>query len=57
MPSQLEILDSIMGFQTQMMGKIWDLIGIHYQLYSNDAILLTHMSDGYVFLDLDLDKV
>ena len=39
------------------MEKIWDLIGIHYQLQKKGAALLRRLSDGYAFLDLDLDKV
>ena len=54
---QLQILDSIMGFQAHMMEKIQGLVGIHYQLQSNNAMLLRHLSDGHAFLDPDLDKV
>ncbi len=40
-----------------MIEKIWDLIGIYYQLQNNGAIFLYCLSDGYIFLDLDLDKI
>ena len=34
-----------------MIEKIWDLIGIYYQLQNNSAALLCHLSDGHAFLD------
>ena len=40
-----------------MIEKIWSLIGIYYQLQNNSATLLCHLSNEYVILDLDLDKV
>ncbi len=54
---QLQILDSIIGFGTYMMEKIWDLISIYYQLQKNDATLLYCLSDGHKFLNLNLHKV
>ena len=54
---QQQILNSIMGFRAHMMEKIWGLVGIHYQLQSNGTALLHRLSDGYAFLDPDLDKV
>ncbi len=54
---QLQIFDSIMGFRAHMMDKIQGLVGIHYQLQNNGAALLRRLSDGYAFLDPDLDKV
>ena len=54
---QLQILDSIMGFRAHMIEKIRGLVGIYYQLQSNDAALLRRLSDGHAFSDPDLDKV
>ncbi len=54
---QLQILDSIIGFQAHMMENTWSLVGIHYQLQNNNAVLLRCLSDGYTFLLSDLDKV
>ena len=54
---QLQILNSIMGFQAYMIEKIWDLIGIYYHLQNNSVVMLYHLSNGHAFLDLDLDKI
>ncbi len=54
---QLQILDSIMGFQTHIMEKIRGLVDIYYQLQNNCAALLHRLSDRHTFLDPDLDKV
>ncbi len=57
MLTQLQILDSIMGFSAHMIEKIRSLINIHYQLQNNGAALLRRLSDGHAFLDPDIDKV
>ena len=54
---QLQILDSIMGFQVYMIEKIRGLVGIHYQLQNNGTALLHRLSDGHAFLDPDFNKV
>ncbi len=54
---QLPILDSIMGFRTHMIEKIWGLVDIYYQLQNNGDVLLHRLSDKHVFLDPDLDKI
>ena len=46
-----------MGFQAQIMEKIWSLVGIHYQLQNNSAALLCRLFNKHAFLDLDFDKV
>lgn len=40
-----------MGLQTYMIKKIWDLVGIYYQLQNNNAMLFHRLSDGHVFLN------
>lgn len=39
------------------MKEIWDLVGIHYLLQKNKAKLLKWLSNWYVFMDSDLDKI
>lgn len=46
-----------MRFQAHMIEKIWGLFEIHYQLQNNGTILLHRLSDEYVFLNHDLDKI
>ena len=46
-----------MRFQTYLIEKIWGLVGIHYQLQNNDALLLYRLFDGHAFLNLYLDKI
>ena len=39
------------------MEKMRELIGVHYQLYSNGANYLKTLQTGWIFLDLNLDKI
>lgn len=58
----LQILDFNMGLPAYIIKKIYDRKNIRPDWYllpvqNNCAIFLRHLSDWYIFLDLDLDKL
>lgn len=53
----LQIFDSIIGLWAYIIEIIWGLVDIHYKLQSNGTMLLCHLFNGHVFLDLDLEKI
>ena len=53
----LQILVSIMALQAHMIEKIWNLVGIHYQLQSNNTVLSQRLYNKHMFLDPDLNKI
>lgn len=53
----LKILDSIIGLWAHIIKKIQGLIGIYYQLQSNNTTLFYCLSNGYLFLNLNFDKI
>lgn len=54
---QSSILNSIMGFLAHMIEKIQGLISIYYLLQTNNAVLLSRLPDGHIFLESDFDKM
>ncbi len=51
------ILDSIMGFRTNLIEKMQALIGVYYQLHSNGADYLKSLRTNWTFLDPNPDEV
>ena len=46
-----------MGFRVYLIEKMRALVGVHYQLHSNEADYLKSLWTNWIFLDLNLHMI